>query len=77
MRTVFGLSVDEKVGESWSGITDKIYNAITHPFPTMESAMKSAWKLLGEVDSILFVEVYVDKFCKHGIKREYIVKLSV
>ena len=77
MRTIFGLSVDEKVGESWSGITDKIYNAITRSYPTKESATDSARRLLGEVDSILFVEVYVDRFCKHGIKREYIVKLSV
>lgn len=76
MRTVFGLSVDEKVGEGGSGIPDKIYNAITHSYPTMESAMKSAWKLLDEVDSILSIEVYVDTFCKHGIKREYILKLS-
>ena len=76
MRTIYGLSVDEKVGENWSGIPDKIYNAITHPFPTMESAMKSAWKLLDEVDSILSIEVYVDTFYKHGIKREYILKLS-
>jgi len=77
MRTIYGLSVDEKFGESWSGISVKIYNAITHSYPTKESAVDSARKLLGEVDSILFVEVYVDKFCKHGIKREYIVKLSV
>lgn len=76
MRTIYGLSVDEKVGESWSGIPVKIYNAITHSYPTMESAVDSARKLLGEVDSILFVEVYVDTFCKHGIKREYIAKLS-
>lgn len=77
MRTIYGLSVDEKVGESLSGITDKIYNAITHTFPTMESAMKSAWKLLDEVDTILSIEVYVDTFYKDEIKREYIVKLSV
>ena len=77
MRTIYGLSVDEKVGESWSGIPVKIYNAITHSFPTKESAMDSARKLLDEVDSILSIEVYVDTFCKHGIKREYIVKLSV
>ena len=76
MRTIYGLSVDEKVGESWSGIPVKIYNAITHCYPTMESAMDSAWKLLDEVDSILFVEVYVDTFCKDGIKREYIARLS-
>jgi len=76
MRTIFGLSVDEKVGETWSGITDKIYNAITHSYPTKESAVDSARKLLNEVDSILSIEVYVDTFCKHGIKREYIVKLS-
>ena len=75
MRTIYGLSVTEN-GEGWSGIPGKIYNAITHTFPTMESAMKSAWKLLDEVDSILSIEVYVDTFCKHGIKREYIVKLS-
>ena len=77
MRTIYGLSVDEKVGESLSGIPVKIYNAITHSYSTKESAVDSARKLLGEVDSILFVEVYVDTFCKHGIKREYIVKLSV
>ena len=77
MRTIYGLSVDEKVGESRSGIPVKIYNAITHTFPTMESAMKSAWKLLDEVDTILSIEVYVDTFCKHEIKREYIVKFSV
>lgn len=76
MRTIYGLYVTEK-GEGWSGIPDKIYDAITHSYPTMESAMKSAWKLLDEVDSILSIEVYVDTFCKHGIKREYIVKLSV
>lgn len=76
MRTIYGLSVAEK-GESGSDIPVKIYNAITHTFPTMESAMKSAWKLLDEVDSILSIEVYVDTFYKHGIKREYIVKLSV
>ena len=76
MRTIYGLSVDEKVGETWSGIPDKIYNAITHSYPTMESAMKSAWKLLDEVDSILSIEVYVDTFCKHRIKRKYIAKLS-
>ena len=76
MRTIYGISVTEK-GENWSGIPVKIYNAITHSYPTMESAMKSAWKLLDEVDSILSIEVYVDRFCKHGIKREYIVKLSV
>ena len=77
MRTIYGLSVDEKVGETWSGITDKIYNAITHSYPTMGSAMKAAWKLFGEVDSILSIEVYVDTLCKDEIKREYIVKLSV
>ena len=77
MRTIYGLSVDEKVGESWSGISVKIYNAITHSYPTKESAIDSAWKLLDKVDSILSIEVYVDTFCKHGIKREYIVKLSV
>ena len=76
MRTIYGISVTEK-GEGWSGIPDKIYNAITHSYPTKESAMKSAWKLLDEVDSILSIEVYVDRFYKHGIKREYIVKLSV
>lgn len=76
MRTAYGLSITEK-GESGSGIPDKIYKAITHSFSTMESAMDSAWKLLDEVDSILSIEVYVDTFCKHGIKREYIVKLSV
>lgn len=75
MRTIYGLSVTEK-GEGWSGIPDKIYNAITHTFPTMESAVDSARKLLDGVGGILFVEVYVDTFCKHGIKREYIVKLS-
>ena len=75
MRTIYGLSVAEK-GKGGSGIHDKIYNAITHSYPTMESAMKSARKLLDGVDGILFVEVYVDTFCKHGIKREYIAKLS-
>lgn len=75
MRTIYGLSVTEK-GESGSDIPVKIYNAITHSFLTMESAMDSAWKLLDEVDSILFVEVYADTFCKHEIKREYIAKLS-
>ena len=75
MRTIYGISITEK-GEGWSGIPDKIYKAITHSFPTKESAVDSARKLLGEVDSILFVEVYVDTFCKHGIKREYIAKLS-
>lgn len=75
MRTIYGISVTEK-GEGWSGIPDKIYNAITHSYPTKESAIDSAWKLLSEVDSVLFIEVYVDRFCKHGIKREYIVKLS-
>lgn len=75
MRTIYGISITEK-GEGWSGIPDKIYNAITYSYPTMKSAMDSAWKLLDEVDGILFVEVYVDTFCKHGIKREYIAKLS-
>lgn len=75
MRTIYGISVTEK-GESWSGIPDKIYKAITHSFPTKESAVDSARKLLNEVDSILSIEVYVDTFCKHGIKREYILKLS-
>lgn len=75
MRTVYGISITEK-GEGWSGIPDKIYDAITHSYPTMKSAVDSARKLLGEVDSILFVEVYVDTFCKHGIKREYIARLS-
>ena len=75
MRTIFGLSVDEK-GEGWSGIPDRIYNAITRSYPTKESATDSARRLLDEVDSILSIEVYVDTFCKHGIKREYIVKLS-
>lgn len=76
MRTIYVISVAEK-GEGWSGTPDKIYNAITHTFPTMESAVDSARKLLDGVDGILFVEVYVDTFCKHGIKREYKVKLSV
>ena len=75
MRTVYGLAVAEK-GESWSGIPDKIYNAITHSYPTKESAVDSARKLLDEVNSILFVKVYVDTFCKHGIKREYLTRLS-
>ena len=75
MRTIYGLSVTEK-GESWSGIPDKIYKAITHSYPTMESVMDSARKLLNEVDSILSIEVYVDTFYKHGIKREYIARLS-
>ena len=75
MRTIYGISVTEK-GEGWSGIPDKIFNAITHPFPTMESAVDSARKLLDEVDSVLFIEVYVDTFCKHGTKREYIARLS-
>ena len=75
MRTIYGISVTEK-GEGWSGIPDKIYNAITHSYPTKESAVDSARKLLDGVDGILFVEVYVDTFYKHGIKREYIVKLS-
>ena len=75
MRTNYGISVTEK-GEGWSGIPDKIYDAITHSYPTMKSAVDSARKLLGEVDSILSIEVYVDTFCKHGIKREYIARLS-
>lgn len=54
MRTIYGLSVAEK-GESGSGIPDKIYNAITHSYPTKESAIDSAWKLLSEVDSVLFI----------------------
>lgn len=76
MRTVYGLSVDEKVSESWSGIPVKIYNAITHCFLTKESAVDSARKLLSEVDSVLSVKVYVDTFCKDEIKREYIAELS-
>ena len=76
MRTIYGISITEK-GEGWSGIPDKIYDAITHSYPTKESAVDSARKLLGEVDSILSIQVYVDTFCKHGIKREYIAKLSV
>lgn len=75
MRTIYGLSVAEK-GESWSGIPDKIFNAITHCYPTKESAVDSARKLMDGVDSILFVEVYADTFCKDRIKREYIAKLS-
>ena len=75
MRTNYGISVTEK-GESRSGIPDKIYKAITHSFPTKESAVDSARKLLDEVDSILYIQVYVDTFCKHGIKREYIARLS-
>lgn len=75
MRTNYGISVTEK-GESRSGIPDKIYDAITHIYPTMKSAVDSARKLLDEVDSILYIQVYVDTFCKHGIKREYIARLS-
>ena len=75
MRTNYGISVTEK-GESRSGIPDKIYDAITHSYPTMKSAVDSARKLLDEVDSILYIQVYVDTFCKHGIKREYIARLS-
>jgi hypothetical protein len=54
MRTIYGLSVAEK-GESGSGIPDKIYNAITHSYPTKGSAIDSAWKLLSEVDSVIFI----------------------
>lgn len=75
MRTIYGLSVTEKC-KGGSGIPRQIYKAITHSFPTKESAVDSARKLLNEVDSILSIEVYVDTFCKHGIKREYIAKLS-
>jgi hypothetical protein len=75
MRTIYGLSVTEK-GEGWSGIPDKIFNAITHCYPSKESAADSARKLMDDVEGILFVEVYADTFCKDGIKREYIAKLS-
>lgn len=75
MRTIYGLSVTEK-GENWCGITDKIYKAISSTFYTIEDAEKNAQKLLESMKSILFVEVYADTFCKDGIKREYVVKLS-
>lgn len=75
MRTIYGLSVTEK-GESWSGIPDKIYKAISSTFHTMEDAEKVAHKILGSIKSILFVEVYVDTFNKNGIKREYIERLQ-
>ena len=76
MRTIYGISITEK-GEGWSGTPDNMNDAITHSYPTMKSAVDSARKLLDEVDSILSIQVYVDTFCKHGIKREYIAKLSV
>ena len=75
MRTIYGLSVTEK-GEGWSGIPDRVYKAITDTFLTMEDAVNTAKNLMKNTSSILFVEVYVDRFDKSGIKRDYIERLQ-